>query len=152
MSIEFCAVEQTNAGNLASVVSEMLNDGWQVVSSHVTYVHHEAEYDRVLYTTFLQRDTAAATVHKNGVYLASLMEVLEKRVTEHDARLEVLETTADTDDELPADRIKVFDVHGTLIDLINPHTSQFIPLGNVYDEVVYGGIAEDEAREGGNHA
>ena len=149
MSIEFCAIEETRAGELAEVVTGLLNDGWQVVSSHVTYVHHEAEYDRVLYTTFLQRDTAQATVHKNGVYLASLMEVLEKRVAEHDKRLEVIEATLDTDDENPGERIKIFDIHGTLIDLIDPHTSQFIPLRNPYDEIVYGAVAEDEAREGG---
>lgn len=136
MSIELCIVEDQTREAHEVNVQNYRNQGFERVASFVYKTPIS------LYISFMERNNAPA--HKNGVYMASLLEVLERQVNDHESRLEVLEETADADDELPADRIKVFDIHGTLIDLINPHTSQFIPLGNVYDQVVYEALNEDE--------
>lgn len=142
MSIKFWALEDSSAADHAEHVENLLNQGWERVFSVVK--HKPEDPTSLVFISYLQRDTAAATLQKNGVHLASLLEVLERRVNQHEERLEVLEETADMDDEQPADRVKIFDVRGTLIDLINPHTSQYIPLGSIYDEVIYSAIADEE--------
>lgn len=89
MSIQFWAVEDYDADTHAEHVQNLLNQNWQIMSSHVTSIR-----DLMCYTTFMERDT---TPKLNGLHTASVVEALEKRMTEVEERLEVVEATLDDD-------------------------------------------------------
>lgn len=169
MSIEFWGIQDSGLEDHTARIQNLLNQGWQITNQFVQHVTSQ-DMGQTLYTTYLQRDTAAATAPKNGVYLASLMEVLEKRVAEVVAiqqrhtdwltklglSVDVLEATADTD-EVPVESIPHFNPFGTLLGFVEsrdelPRTWQFIPTDHIglYADVMREADAEDVAREGAN--
>jgi hypothetical protein len=135
MSIERIAIESSNCFDQAAKVQAKENEGFIVASDHITCVRYGSPDEVMIYTTYMTRDTATATLQKNGVYLASLMEVLEKRVKEAEDRIEVLEATADTDDVVTPDSIPVFNPFGTLIGWIGDSDSHY---ARVIDEIIAG--------------
>jgi hypothetical protein len=144
MSIQFLRVEGSDWKEHDKDVQTMLNDGFQVVSNHITYVHHEAEYDRVLYTTYLQRGTIDGTVNK-----ASVMEAMERRIRRVERLIKQIESLmqGSIDDEaVPTawleDQMQLYKT------VKMAGNSQFIPLGDIYAEVLAEADAEDALREG----
>lgn len=137
MSIEFWILNDQSAAAHSEHVQNLLNQGWQRVFSAVVF----DEGDFLHYVSHMQRDTAAVKA-QNGVYMASLLEVLEvleKRVAEVVERLEVVEATLD-DDGQPGDLAAPVDWVAAQIG------QQFIPVSSIwYREAVEEALAEDAA-------
>lgn len=139
MSIQFMRVEGTDWKQHDKDVQIMLNEGFSLVSNHITYVHNE--YERVLYTTYVQRGTIDGTVNK-----ASVLENQERRIRRLERlvkQIRVLMEGSVDDEAVPTawvenqmDMLKTVKMAGARV--------------NLYSELLNEAEAEDLAREG-NH-
>lgn len=140
MTIKFLALEDLSAADHAEHVENLLNQGWERVFSHVDSQREKP------FISYLRRGTIDGTVSK-----ASVLEVLERRVKRVERLIRQIESLmqGSIDDEaVPTawleDQMQMYKT------VKMAGNSQFIPLGDIYAEVLAEADAEDALREG-NH-
>jgi len=146
VSIQFFRVESVDGKDHDKQVQTMLNDGFTVVSNHVTctYVGEESELEMV-YTTFVQRGSTEGSVNK-----ASVIELQEKRIRRLERLVKQLQNMLEgyTDDEVAPwhwveNQLDMLKVVGSA------KASQVIPLASItVRDVVEEALKEDAAQEG----
>lgn len=162
MSIEFWALEDTSAEEHALHVQNLLNQGWQRVFSAVysgesgdyfdesmpaedtPLMSTDVRWDTPIFLSYLQRGTIDGTVNK-----ASVMEAMERRIRRLERlvkQMDVLMQGYADDEAVPTAWLEnQMEMFKTVRMAGNP---QFIPLGDIYAEVLAEADAEDALREG----